>query len=122
MPRLIIPSTRHRQVLDITVNIEQEIKRAKFTNGLCHLFLLHTTAALTTADLDPGTDLDMLDVFQVIIPPLKFRHPHDPEPRAGPHPVVINRHFVTVADKARPNRSRGVATSSSGGVQRSEKS
>lgn len=44
-----------------------------------HLFLLHTTAALTTADLDPGTDLDMLDAFEEMVPKLKYRHPHDPE-------------------------------------------
>jgi len=50
----------------------------KKANGLCHLFLLHTTAALTTADLDPGTDLDLLDAFDAIIPKLNYRHPHDP--------------------------------------------
>ncbi len=42
------------------------------------LFVKHTTACLTTADLDPGTDLDMLDAFEAIIPKLKYRHPHDP--------------------------------------------
>jgi thiamine phosphate synthase YjbQ (UPF0047 family) len=33
---------------------------------------------LTTADLDPGTDLDLLDAFDAIIPKLNYRHPHDP--------------------------------------------
>ncbi|TSC54399.1 MAG: hypothetical protein LiPW16_48 [Microgenomates group bacterium LiPW_16] len=42
------------------------------------MFLTHTTAALTTADLDPGTDLDILDAFWEMIPKLKYRHPHDP--------------------------------------------
>lgn len=46
--------------------------------GLCHLFLTHTTAALTTADLDPGTDLDMLDAFRQMVPRFDYRHPHDP--------------------------------------------
>ena len=41
--------------------------------------VLHTTAALATADLDPGTDADMLDAFERIIPKLNYRHPHDPE-------------------------------------------
>ena len=40
--------------------------------------MLHTTAALTTADLDPGTDLDMLDAFEAMIPKLRYRHPHNP--------------------------------------------
>jgi secondary thiamine-phosphate synthase enzyme len=41
--------------------------------------VLHTTAALTTADLDPGTDLDMLDAFEAMMPKLRYRHPHNPE-------------------------------------------
>ena len=36
-------------------------------------------AAVTTADLDPGTDLDYLDAFEAIIPKLPYRHPHNPE-------------------------------------------
>jgi secondary thiamine-phosphate synthase enzyme len=46
--------------------------------GICSLLVLHTTAALTTADLDPGTDLDMLDAFEAMMPKLRYRHPHDP--------------------------------------------
>jgi secondary thiamine-phosphate synthase enzyme len=29
-------------------------------------------------DLDPGTDLDLLDAFDAIVPKLRYRHPHDP--------------------------------------------
>ena len=48
------------------------------SDGLCSVFVTHTTAAITTADLDPGTDLDMLDAFTTMIPDLDYRHPHDP--------------------------------------------
>jgi secondary thiamine-phosphate synthase enzyme len=41
--------------------------------------VLHTTAAVTTADLDPGTDLDLLDALDSLIAPRPWRHPHDPE-------------------------------------------
>jgi secondary thiamine-phosphate synthase enzyme len=34
---------------------------------------------LTTADLDPGTDLDILDAFEAMIPKLRYRHPHNPQ-------------------------------------------
>ena len=47
--------------------------------GVCQLAVLHTTAVLTTADLDPGTDLDMLDAFEAMMPKLRYRHPHNPE-------------------------------------------
>lgn len=75
METLVVETKRQKEIVDITdlINDALEIK-----NGLCNLFLLHTTAALTTADLDPGTDLDMLDAFEKIIPKLNYRHQHDP--------------------------------------------
>lgn len=64
--------------MDITEQVNGEITKQKITEGLCYLFVLHTTCAITTADLDPGTDLDMLDAFEKMIPKLAYRHPHDP--------------------------------------------
>lgn len=79
MHRLTIKTHRKREVLDITDRV-QAIITGQFAgrSGVCHLVVLHTTAALTTADLDPGTDADMLDAFEQIVPKLKYRHPHDP--------------------------------------------
>jgi secondary thiamine-phosphate synthase enzyme len=80
MDRVTIKTHRKREILDITDRVEV-VLRDQFAgrSGVCHLVVLHTTAALTTADLDPGTDADMLDAFEQIIPKLKYRHPHDPE-------------------------------------------
>lgn len=75
MKRISLQTRKKREVLDITDVIEQELGSS---SGVCHLLVLHTTAALTTADLDPGTDLDMLDAFEAIIPKLRYRHPHNP--------------------------------------------
>jgi secondary thiamine-phosphate synthase enzyme len=75
---LEVQSKKAKEVIDITELINSEIKKQNIKRGLINLFLLHTTAALTTADLDPGTDLDMLDAFNVLIPKLNYRHPHDP--------------------------------------------
>jgi secondary thiamine-phosphate synthase enzyme len=75
---LFIKTTKNKEVIDITEEINQIINENNFKKGLIHLFLLHTTCALTTADLDPGTDLDMLDAFDKIIPKLNYRHPHNP--------------------------------------------
>ena len=88
MEKLIIKTKKKREVVDITEEVEGVLKDSK-TATICHLFLIHTTAALTTADLDPGTDLDMLDAFEEMIPPhqsearygagkIKYRHPHNP--------------------------------------------
>ncbi len=76
MPRLTIATHRKREILDITEKVEKHLHQA---SGICCLNVLHTTAALTTADLDPGTDLDMLDAFEAMMPKLRYRHPHNPE-------------------------------------------
>lgn len=78
MQRLIIKTRKKREVLDITDLVEDQLAESKAESGMCHVFVLHTTAALTTADLDPGTDLDMLDAFEAMIPKLRYRHPHNP--------------------------------------------
>src|SRR3989344_8124902 len=72
---ITIDTTKSHEIIDITSAVETELS-PKTT--LCHLFLKHTSAALTTADLDPGTDLDMLDAFYEMIPKLNYRHPHNP--------------------------------------------
>jgi secondary thiamine-phosphate synthase enzyme len=80
MHRLTIKTNRKREILDITDRVETLLSDHYGGQlGVCHLVVLHTTAALATADLDPGTDTDMLDAFERIIPKLKYRHPHDPE-------------------------------------------
>jgi secondary thiamine-phosphate synthase enzyme len=76
--RIKIPTTKHREVLDITERLNDLARAQNFCEGLCHLFILHTTAAVTTADLDPGTDLDMIDAFTGMIPHRRYRHPHNP--------------------------------------------
>ena len=78
MKKLSVKTSRKKEVVDITEIINRILAIQKKDEGVCNLFLVHTTAALTTADLDPGTDLDMLDVFEEMIPKLKFRHPHNP--------------------------------------------
>ena len=77
MQRLRIPTGKKREVVDITDRLQKILTPSK-TSGVCHVLVLHTTAALTTADLDPGTDLDLLDAFEAMVPRLHYRHPHDP--------------------------------------------
>jgi len=78
MHRLSVRTKKKREVLDITELVEDQLGKDGSASGICHLLVLHTTAALTTADLDPGTDLDMLDAFEAMIPKLRYRHPHNP--------------------------------------------
>lgn len=79
MQQLSISTPKKKAVLDITEFINQYLEKSYLNDGLCSLFVKHTTAAITTADLDPGTDLDMIDAFDAIMPRLQYRHPHNPE-------------------------------------------
>src|SRR5215831_18487091 len=78
MLRLAVRTRKKREVLDLTDLLEEQLDQGNAQTGICHILVLHTTTALTTADLDPGTDLDMLDAFEAMMPKLRYRHPHDP--------------------------------------------
>lgn len=76
MQNLTISTQKKKQIIDITDEIQDLLEKSK--DGICLIFIKHTSAAITTADLDPGTDLDMLDAFEAMMPRLKYRHPHNP--------------------------------------------
>lgn len=76
MTQITISTTKKREVIDITERIKQDIPAGK--QGVVHIFILHTTAAITAMDLDPGTDLDFLDALDDLLPDLQWRHPHNP--------------------------------------------
>lgn len=75
MDELSVKTTKKQQVIDITDEIAQHLSSG---DGIVTIFGRHTTAAITTADLDPGTDLDLLDFLEGIIPNKQWRHPHNP--------------------------------------------
>jgi len=76
---LTISTKQKDEVIDLTDTIQDLISDKRFTIGVCAITVLHTTCAITTADLDPGTDLDLLDALRNILPPIQYRHPHDPQ-------------------------------------------
>jgi secondary thiamine-phosphate synthase enzyme len=63
-------------VLDITPQVEQRLGAAK--DGLCVVFVRHTTAGLSVGEYSEGTGEDLLEVMQKIVPEIDFRHGHDP--------------------------------------------
>lgn len=54
---LTVTTGGNRQVVDITDKVQELVGHAT----ACLVFVAHTTCAITTADLDPGTDIDLLD-------------------------------------------------------------
>src|SRR5215469_6005384 len=78
MKTITISTKKNDQVVDITEVIETHLSEAPHNDGICSILVAHTTCALTTADLDPGTDLDFIDALRRLLPDIVYRHPHDP--------------------------------------------
>jgi secondary thiamine-phosphate synthase enzyme len=78
MKTITVRTKRKDEVLDITESVETFLREVEAEEGVCTIFVSHTTCALTTADLDPGTDLDFLDALRHLLPHIAYRHPHDP--------------------------------------------
>ena len=78
MKTTTIRTRKKDEVVDITETVEASLQEMKAGDGVCMVFAAHTTCAITTADLDPGTDLDLLDALRHLLPKLSYRHPHDP--------------------------------------------
>src|SRR5712692_11542992 len=73
-----ITTKKKDQVVDITETVETHLLNTPGTDGVCVVFAAHTTCAITTADLDPGTDQDLLNALRKLLPAIRYRHPHDP--------------------------------------------
>jgi secondary thiamine-phosphate synthase enzyme len=75
---LRVETKGRKHIVDITAKLHGMIRGKNFTDGMCHVFLPHTTAALIIGEVGEGTDDDFLQVAEEIIPKIRFRHAHNP--------------------------------------------
>lgn len=73
-----VKTGRKRQVVDITDEAAALLAESGVKEGLCTLFVQHTTAALAVGEAAEGTDEDLLETLDKLIPRIAFRHGHDP--------------------------------------------
>jgi secondary thiamine-phosphate synthase enzyme len=76
--RISIQTKRDKQVMDITEIVTRAVEQAGGGDGLCNVFVTHTTACITTGEAIEGTDEDLMETLERIIPDVDFRHAHDP--------------------------------------------
>lgn len=74
--QLTVSSREKTQLIDITNQIQDRIQARGVTSGVCHIFVPHTTAAVTiNENADPAVPADMIKVLNKIIPwDMDFRH------------------------------------------------
>ena len=76
--RLQIKTRALKQIIDLTDQVQAVVREANLAEGLCSVFVTHTTAAVTTGEIGEGTEQDFLQIVEQIIPRIRFRHAHDP--------------------------------------------
>ncbi|WP_292368336.1 secondary thiamine-phosphate synthase enzyme YjbQ [Methanoregula sp. UBA64] len=70
MFRKVIPvSTSHEgEIIDLTPAVAGVIRESAVQEGLVHLFVQHSTAALTTIEYEPGVLADLARALSVLAP------------------------------------------------------
>ena len=63
-----VTSDREGDIIDITPEVIAEVKESGVKEGLVHLFVQHSTAALTTLEYEPGAIADMQRALSVLAP------------------------------------------------------
>lgn len=66
---LEVRSKAQSEFIDITPLVKEQLQGSGITSGVCHLFVLHTTAGITINEgADPAVQRDMLTFLDRLVP------------------------------------------------------
>jgi len=77
MYTLRVTSNHREELVEFTEQVQQKLTESEATDGLCVLYVQHTTAGLTiNENADPDVPRDMLHALRTLIPQhgMGFRH------------------------------------------------
>ncbi len=76
MRTIEVKTQAREELLDITARVREELASAGLKDGICHVFVPHTTAAVTiNENADPSVKEDILMALRKIVPDsLPYRH------------------------------------------------
>jgi len=64
-----VATTAKRQAIDITEQVREIVRRANVERGLCHVMVLHATAAIVVNENDdPNIGVDLIDALGRAVP------------------------------------------------------
>lgn len=67
-------SKKENHLIDISIEVERELRKSKLKEGVLFLFASGSTAALTTIEFEPGLQKDFPEFLDRIIPRGKYHH------------------------------------------------
>ena len=66
---LAVKTTKRIEFVNITHKVEEVVKNSDVSNGICYIFVPHTTAAVTiNEDADPDVVNDIISKLNVLVP------------------------------------------------------
>jgi secondary thiamine-phosphate synthase enzyme len=72
---LQIRTRAHSELYDITSQVQQAVVESGVQEGVCHVFVPHTTAGLTlNENWDPDVRGDLVRALEAMVPSVPFRH------------------------------------------------
>jgi secondary thiamine-phosphate synthase enzyme len=75
MDEFIVRTQKKLDVLDITSRVQQAVQERKVQDGICLVFVPHSSAAIViNENADPNIGLDLLDALGDFVPEGKWRH------------------------------------------------
>jgi len=76
MKTIGVRTRRRNELVDITKEVRRAVEESGVRNGLCHIFVPHTTAAVTINEkADPDVARDIEAALQRLVPPdAEYRH------------------------------------------------
>ncbi len=75
MIEIAVQSHHRREMIEITSQINAALDAAGIEDGVCHIFVPHTTAAaVINENADPDVVHDLLNAWAKLLPPIHFAH------------------------------------------------
>ena len=66
---LTVTSRARTELIEITADVQELVREANVRHGLCHLFVLHTTAGITVNEgADPAVQRDLTGCLNRLVP------------------------------------------------------
>jgi secondary thiamine-phosphate synthase enzyme len=71
-----VKTTQREEMITLTAQLDREIQASGIQTGLCHVTVLHTTAAMWVNEAEPGLLDDLLRTLSRLVPAdVEYAHP-----------------------------------------------
>lgn len=100
MKTITVKTNAQTEMLDITTEIQSTLKAENFSNGVCMLYVPHTTAGITINEsADPSVRRDILMVLNQMVPwKAEYRHMEGNSPAHVKTSLVGSSELIAVKD------------------------